>query len=474
MWHENRRTKIVCTIGPASNSYETLQALIEAGMNIARLNFSHGSHRDHAKVIGHLKTLARQLGRRVPILQDLSGPKMRIGKLAEGRIELEPRSRFVLTTRNVIGDQTSVSINYPELAEVLKPDDRILLADGERELRVISTTETEIDCEVMVGGELRSNQGINAPGVVLKKPVPTQKDVKDLTFGIRQGVNCVAQSFVRSADEIKSLRSIIKQNGSDVPIIAKVEKREALDDLDRILEEVDGIMIARGDLGLEIPIQEIPLVQKDIIKRANHAGKPVITATQMLESMMVNPRPTRAEVADIANAIFDGTDAVMLSGETAAGKHPIRAAKTMAEVAFATEERIDYTERFRIRQMKSGDDFQDAIAHAACYTALGIGARVIICCTRSGQTARLVAKYRPQAKIAAASPNENALQKAMLLWGTYPIKTELAKNTDKMIDEAKKGVVESGLASSGDRAVIVAGIPVDVAGTTNMIKADIL
>lgn len=470
---KNRRTKIVCTIGPASRDPETLRALMEVGMNVARLNFSHGSHEEHATVIARLRTLSGQLGIRVPILQDLSGPKMRIGKLGKGRIELVPHSRFVLTTRNVIGDQSSVSINYPELVEVLKAGDRILLADGELELRVMSATDTEIHCEVVVGGELKSNQGISTPGVSLKKPVPTQKDKQDLMFGLRQGVDWVAQSFVRSAEEIRSLRSIIRENGSDVPIVVKLEKREALEDLDRIVEEADGIMIARGDLGLEIPIQEVPLVQKDIIRRANLAGKPVITATQMLESMMLNPRPTRAEVADIANAIFDGTDAVMLSGETAAGKYPVKAARTMAEVASATEERIDYTERFKSKPVKPGDDVEDAIAHAACHTALGIGAKVIICCTRSGQTARLVSKYRPHAAIAVASPYENTLREAMLFWGTYPIKIELAENTDNMIAEAKKATLESGLASPGDRAVIVAGIPVDAPGTTNMIKADV-
>jgi pyruvate kinase len=471
---KNTRTKIVCTIGPASNSYETLQALIEAGMNVARLNFSHGSYEAHAAVIVRLRTLSMDLGTRVPILQDLSGPKMRIGKLANERIELVSRSKFVLTTRNVIGDQTWVSINYPELAEALKTGDRILLADGEIELSVISTTETEINCEVVIGGELTSNQGINAPGVSLKKPVPTQKDIKDLIFGLGQGVDWMAQSFVSSTDEIRSLRSIIRQNGSDVPIIAKIEKREALDNLDKIVQEADGIMIARGDLGLEIPIQKVPLIQKDIIKRANLAGKPVITATQMLESMILNPRPTRAEVADVANAIFDGTDAVMLSGETAAGKYPIKAARIMAEVAIATEEKIDYIEQFRNRSLKSGGDVEDAIAHAACQTALGIGARIIICCTRSGQTARLVAKYRPHATIAVASPYENTLLRSILFWGTYPIKIELAENTDKMIAEAKKAVLESGLANSGDRVVIVAGIPVDIVGTTNMIKAGVL
>ncbi len=471
---KNRRTKIVCTIGPASSSAAALQALIEAGMNVARLNFSHGSHQDHAAVMNHLRTVSKQLGGTVPILQDLSGPKMRIGKLAQGLIQLVPHAKFVLTTQEVVGDETSVWINAPDLVEALKPGDRILLADGELELSVVSTTEDQIKCEVVVGGELRSNQGINAPGVSFKKPVPTQKDIEDLIFGIEQQVDWVAQSFVRSADEIRNLKSIIKQNGSEIPVVVKLEKREALDDLDRILDEADGIMIARGDLGLEIPIQQVPLVQKDVIKRANLAGKPVITATQMLESMMSSPRPTRAEVADVANAIFDGTDAVMLSGETAAGRYPVKAARTMADVAFATEQSIDYPEQFRSKRTIITTDVEDAIAHAACHTALGIGAQAIICCTRSGQTARLVAKYRPQATIIVASPYENTLLQAMLLWGTYPIQIAEAQNTDKMIAEAKSAVLKSGLAKPGDRVVMVAGIPVGVPGTTNMIKADIL
>jgi pyruvate kinase len=471
---KNRRTKIVCTIGPSSSSPETLKALIQAGMNIARLNFSHGSHEEHAKVISHLKTVSRELETRVPILQDLSGPKMRIGKFTREKVELLPHSEFDLTSRDVIGDEKSVSVNTPELIESLKSGDRILLADGELELEVITVTKTTAKCEVVVGGELTSNQGINAPGISLKKPVPTDKDIEDLIFGIKQGVDWVAQSFVRGADDLKALRSIIKQNGADIPIIAKLEKREALDDLDRIIQEADGVMIARGDMGLEMPIQEVPLIQKEIIKKANRAGKPVITATQMLESMIWNPRPTRAEVADIANAVFDGTDALMLSGETAVGKYPVQAARMMAEVALATEDKIDYIELFKRRPVRLRDDVHEAMAHAACQTALEIGANVIICCTRSGQTARLVSKFRPHANIAVASPYENVLQQSVLLWGTYPIKIELAEDTDEMIDQAKKATLESGLASTGDRVVVVAGIPFNIPGITNIIKADVL
>jgi pyruvate kinase len=469
-----RRTKMVCTIGPASGSLETLRALIEAGMNVARLNFSHGTHEDHAKVIDNVRRISEEMGLTVPILQDLSGPKMRIGKLSGGKVELVPRSKFVLTTRPQMGGQTSAWVNSPELVEALKPGDRILLADGEMELRVVSKGPTDVECEVIVGGELTSNQGVSAPGVSLKKTVPTEKDVDDLIFGIGHGVDWVAQSFVRNAEEIRRLKSKIRENGSDVPVIVKIEKREALDDLDGIIEEVDGIMVARGDLGLEIPIQEVPLVQKEIIRKANLAGKPVITATQMLESMMSKPRPTRAEVADISNAVFDGTDALMLSGETAAGKYPIEAAKTMAEVAFATEEKVDYVERFRIKPVKAGDDIEDAIAHAAVHTAIEIGARVIVCCTRTGQTARLVAKYRPEATIAAVSPNGDTLRRCVLFWNTYPVRIGLAANTDQMTFEAKKATLRAGLVKTGDKVVIVAGVPVNVPGTTNMIKADTL
>jgi len=372
------------------------------------------------------------------------------------------------------GDPRCVSINCPELVEACKPGDRILLADGELELKVIATTEEDINCEVVVGGVLSSNKGISAPGVSFKSSVPTEKDIADLEFGLGQGVDWVAQSFVRRADELRRLRSIISQHGSDVPIIAKLEKREALDDLDNIIDEADGIMIARGDLGLEIGLQEVPFAQKEIIARATAAGKPEITATQMLESMISNPRPTRAEVSDVANAVYEGTDAVMLSGETAVGRYPVEAVRIMAGVAAAAESRIDYVRQFKSAPIRRTDTVQDAIAHAACQTALEIGASVIICCTRSGQTAGLVAKYRPHATIAVVSPYEQTLLRTTLLWGTYPIKIELAENTDEMIANAKTAVANSGLGAPGDKVVIVAGVPIDEPGTTNMIKADSL
>lgn len=470
----SKRTKIVCTLGPASRSLETIEGLVHAGMDVARLNFSHGSHDDHARTIADLRAVSEKLDRRVTILQDLSGPKMRIGKFAEGSVELESAHKFVLTTRRVPGDRDAVSINCPELIEAAKPSDRILLGDGILELQVVSAGETDIVCEVVVGGTLGSNKGISAPGVDFKGTVPTEKDLTDLAFGLARGVDWVAQSFVRTADEVRSLRSAIRGHGSDVPVIVKLEKREAMDNLDAIIAEADAVMVARGDLGLEIGLHEIPFAQKAIIKAAGRAGKPEITATQMLESMITNPRPTRAEVTDIANAIIDGSDAIMLSGETAVGKYPVTACQTMARIAATTEAKIDYIAGFQGQRIQRGGGIDEAIAHAAAQTALEIDAVVIICCTRSGQTARLIAKYRPQATIAVVSPYENTLRRTQLLWGTYPIKIELNEDTDKMIDAAKQAVRASKLALPGDRIVIVAGIPPDESGTTNMLKADML
>ena len=471
---QEKRTKVVCTIGPASRTPEKLRSLVEAGMDVARLSFSHGSHADHAQTITHLRAVSRALGTRVPILQDLSGPKMRIGRFAGDSVELAPNAKFTLTTRAVEGDANGVSMNYPQLVKDVHSNDRILLADGEIELRVISTTDTDLVCEVIAGGELRSNKGITTPGVSLKTPIPTEKDINDLIFGIEHGVDWIAQSFVRSAADIQNLRSVLRRRRSDIPIIAKLEKREALDNLDEIFDEADGVMIARGDLGLEVPLPQVPLIQKTLIKKANLLGKPVITATQMLESMISNPRPTRAEVTDVANAIFDGTDAVMLSGETAIGKYPEAAVKTMAEVTIETESKIDYAEQLKHQPMVAGGDVPNAIVHAACHTALEIGAKVIICCTRSGQTARLAAKYRPHAKIAVVSANEDTLRRATLFWGTHPVAIDFAPDTDALVVRAKRAVAASGMARPGDRVVIIAGIPADAPGTTNMIKADAL
>jgi pyruvate kinase len=469
-----RRTKIVCTLGPASDSPAMIEALIDAGMNVARINTSHGTMESHARMIERVRAVAAARGVYVPILLDLTGPKMRIRSFAAGSAMLRAGDPFTLTTREVAGDWKAVSINYPALVTDVRPGDRILMGDGEIELRVRATTATDAQCEVVVGGELRSNKGVNAPGVKLRETVPTEKDLANVAFGIEHGVDYFALSFVRSVEEVRRLRWVLREKGSDIPIITKIEKTEALDDLAGILEASDAVMIARGDLGLEVPIHQVPLIQKDVIRAARAASRPVITATQMLESMIQNPRPTRAEAADIANAVFDGTDAVMLSGETASGKYPVEAVRTMAEVAEASETRIDYAARFAEEAPIPGSSIPEAVARAACVTAIEIGARVILCCTRSGQTALYVSNHRAPTRIAVISPHQATLNRTMLYWNTISVRIEAGGDTDTMIGRAKDAVVAAGVAQRGDRVVVVAGVPVDVPGTTNMIKADVL
>lgn len=469
-----RRTKIVCTLGPASESPSMIESLIHAGMNVARINASHGNPEGHARLIANVRAVAQKLDAYVPILLDLTGPKMRIGNIAAGSATLRAGDSFIITSRAVPGDWKEVSINYPALVTDVGIGDRILMGDGEIELRVRGKSDTNVECEVVVGGELRPNKGANVPGIKLRETVPTEKDLVNVDFGIAHGVDYFALSFVRSVEEVRRLRWVLREKGVDIPIIAKIEKREALENLEEIMDAADAVMIARGDLGLEMPIQQVPLIQKEVIKKALEMSKPVITATQMLESMIQNPRPTRAEAADIANAVFDGTDAVMLSGETASGKYPIEAVRTMAEVAEASEARIEYAARFAQVAVDETKSIPEAVAHAACFMALEIGARVILCCTRSGQTALYVSNYRAPTKIAVISPHEPTLKRTMLFWNTTSVKIAPLKETDAMIQAAKDAVVAAGVAQRGDRVVVVAGVPVDVPGTTNMIKADVL
>ncbi len=469
-----RRTKIVCTLGPASRTPETIDALVRAGMNVVRINCSHGDHAEHAATIAAVREVARRYDVYIPVLLDLAGPKMRIGTIEGGEVTLRPGDAFTLTADDVVGNGERVAINYPGLLADVRPGDRILMGDGEIELEVASSDGRSARCRVVVGGQLKSNKGINAPGVKLRERVPTEKDREDIRFGVDQGVDWFALSFVRGADEIRAMRELLDSLGSDTPVVAKIEKREALDRLDEVLEAADAVMIARGDLGLELPIPEVPLVQKDVLRAARAAGRPVIIATQMLESMVVNPRPTRAEATDVANAVMDGTDAVMLSAETAAGAWPVEAVRTMASLALASEARVDYADRFHRASLETGRTIPRAIAHAACYTAIETGSRVIVCCTRSGQTARFVSMHRPPAKIAVVSPHEETLNRTMLYWNTHPIRIPLEPHTDAMIRAARRAVLEAGLAARGERVVIVAGVPVDVPGTTNMIKVDVL
>jgi pyruvate kinase len=469
-----RRTKIVCTLGPASDTPEKIEALIKAGMNIVRLNMSHGTHERHRATIRAVREVADRLGVFVPVLLDLCGPKMRIGAFAAGSVTLRTGDDFTLTTRDVEGDWTIVSIKYAPLVEDVAVGKRILLGDGEIELEVKSKTDDEIRCGVVIGGELKSNKGVNAPGVQLRESVPTSRDLADVDFGLAEGVDWFALSFVRRVDEVEKLREFITSKGADVPVVVKIEKKEALDNIDGLLDAADGMMVARGDLGLELPFEQVPLIQKDLIRKAMQTVKPVITATQMLESMIDHPRPTRAEAADVANAVFDGTDAVMLSAETASGKYPVAAVRSMADVLLASETRIDYTRRFTRARPRESRSVPEAIAFAACTLAVETGAKVIISCTRSGQTALQVSNNRPDAKIAVVSPNPATLNQTMLYWHTHPIKIRMAADTDAMIEEAKRVVLDAGIAGAGDPVVIVAGVPIDVPGTTNMIKADVL
>jgi len=471
-----RQTKIVCTIGPATDSPDMIPRLVEAGMNVARLNFSHGTHEWHARVVSSIREISAELSTPVAILQDLSGPKIRTGAIASSSATvLSSGSTFTLVGEEVPGDERRVSVaHFGALAEKLRPGNGIFLADGSIQLKVVDVDGAGIRCEVVIGGELRSRQGINVPDVSLDVPAVTEKDLADLDFGMDEGVDFVALSFVRRASDLMPVRDAIQRKGLDTPVIAKIEKHEALDNIDEIMDMADGVMIARGDLGIEIPLEQVPVMQKMIINKAGIKGKPVITATQMLESMIENARPTRAEVTDVANAIFDGTDAVMLSGETAIGKYPIRAVEMMDRIARSTEEVLPYEEILRQRRASIEHTIPDAISHAACYTALDIDAKAIICCTQSGYTARMVAKYRPRPMIIAVTPLETTFRRLALSWGVSPLKISHTENTDDMMEKAKAAAKEAGMVATGDAVVITAGVPIGVPGKTNIIKADVI
>lgn len=460
-----RRTKIVCTIGPASASDKVLAGLIRAGMNVARLNFGHGDYAFHRRVIRKIRQLERKLDRPVAILQDLPGPKIRIGAVAGDHVRLQNRRPFVLTTRKIIGTELAVSVNFAGLTRMVKKGDPILLGDGEIELEATQIGGHEVKCRIVVGGVLGSHKGIHFPHSSLNIRALTARDKQDLAFGIAQKVDMVALSFVRTSEDILYARREIKKRGSSVPIIAKIEKHEALDNLDAILENVDGIMVARGDLGLEIAQERIPTVQKIMIRKANHLGKPVITATQMLRSMVWNPRPTRAEVADIANAILDGTDALMLSEETAAGDYPLEAVKIMALVAEETERILEP------RQLFAGlkRTVPEAISRSAISLAQDLQVKAFLIPTTSGGTARLIARYRPQQPIIAVSPVPQTVKMLCLVWGVYAIPIRGFKNTDEMVRLLQKKALELGVVKPKDLVAITAGLPLHQAGTTNMI-----
>jgi pyruvate kinase len=468
------RTKIVCTIGPASRSPEILADLIRAGMNVARLNFSHGSHSEHAEVIRHLRRLADELSRPVAILQDLGGPKIRIGSMSGGTVTLEPGSTFTLTSRQVRGNSREVSVSYPALSRDVRRGDTLLLGDGAIELRVTRVMTQEIKCRVIIGGALSSHKGINLPSRSLRLPSLTEKDKRDLTFGLRHGVDYIALSFVRSANDILRAKKLMAARKCDIPLVAKIEKHEALDNIDEIIPLVGSVMVARGDLGVEIPLETVPRVQKWLIRKSNVSGKPVITATQMLRSMVENPRPTRAEVTDVANAVLDGTDAVMLSEETAIGGFPVEAVRMMAKVVEDAEREFPHAEWIRRWWGKGGKSLSEAVAFSACNLAEDIGAAAIISFTQSGLTARLVSKFRPACPILALTPLPETYRRLGLVWGVTPVMVTGLKTTDDVIDRAFEAARKSGLAKRGQKVVITAGVPLGVPGKTNLVKAELV
>ena len=469
------KTKIVCTIGPASNSYEKIEKLIQAGMDVARLNFSHGNHEKHRQVIENIRLASLKTNEPVAILQDLGGPKIRIKKIEKESILLKKGSFYTLTNREVPGDEERVSVTFASLPQKVKIGDRIFLADGTLELKVKELTPNDIICRIIRGGELTSYKGINIPNISMDISSLTEKDYQDILFGIKNKVDFIGLSFTRNAEDVLRARKFLKENGAeDISLIAKIEKKEAVENLKEIIEASDGIMVARGDLGVEIPLENVPLVQKDIIKRCNFAGKPVITATQMLMSMVSNSRPTRAEVTDVANAILDGTDAIMLSEETAVGNYPIEAAETMNKIALRVEKAIDYKEILGERSLSVKPTNPDAISHATCQVALNLRVKAIVTFTLSGSTARMVSRYRPPVPIIAASTQDSTVRKLALSWGVYPFKSDELENTDDMIEKSKKIALKTGLANPGDKIVITAGIPFKVPGTTNLLKVETL
>lgn len=474
MDRQDRKTKIVCTLGPATDSLEVLRQLMLEGMDVARFNFSHGDHSEQEKRLEQVKKLREELGLPVATLLDTKGPEIRLGKLQGGKAVLEEGQTFVLTTQERLGDEQCVSISYKELIQDVQPGGRILIDDGLIELTIREIRDTEIVCTVVNGGVISDRKGVNVPDVELSMPYISQRDYEDIVFGIEHDFDFIAASFVRSADDILKLRQILEEKDChSINIISKIENMQGVDNIDEIIRVSDGIMVARGDMGVEIPLEEVPVLQKMIIKKVYNAGKQVITATQMLDSMMKHPRPTRAEATDVANAIYDGTSAIMLSGETAAGMYPVEAVRTMVRIAARTEQNIDYTAQFKQRQSMSNPDITNAISHATCTTAADLNAAAIITVTQSGQTARMVSKYRPNCPIIGCSTSDKVCRQLNLSWGVTPIVLEREENTDELFEHAVDVAEKKGLIRMGDITVITAGVPLGVSGTTNMVKVHV-
>lgn len=466
-----RKTKIICTLGPSTKKDGILRELMLNGMNTARINFSHGTREAHLVTINEVKKMREELNLPVAILLDTSGPEIRLGNFIEGKASLCEGELFTLTSREVEGTKDIASITYKGLTKDVKKGTIILIDDGLIKMEAEEVTDTDIVCRILNGGTVSDHKGINVPNVNISMPYISEKDRLDIIFGIENDVDYIAASFVRSADDVLQIRKILEEkNCNDIKIISKIENRQGVDNIDEILEVSDGIMIARGDMGVEIPLQEVPVIQKKIIHKVYNADKIVITATQMLESMMKNPRPTRAEATDVANAIYDGTSAIMLSGETAAGNYPVEALKTMTSITEFAEEDINYDKRFKVLDKMDKPDVTDAISHATCMTAIDINAAAIITITKSGGTARLISRYRPYSPIIGCTPSRKTYYQLGLSWGVMPVMIKEETDTEELFQNSMKAAQESGYIEKGGLAVITAGVPLGISGTTNIIR----
>ena len=465
-----RKTKIICTLGPSTDKGDVLRDLIANGMNVARFNFSHGSYEEHGGRLAKLKALREELGKPVAALLDTKGPEIRLKEFKNGVEMLEAGQTFTLTTREVEGTKEICSVTYKDLPQDVQPGGTIMLDDGLIMLHIEQVTDTDIICTVLNSGKIKTKKGVNVPGVHLSMPYLSQKDREDIIFGVQNGFDFIAASFVRTAQDVYDIRNLLNEYDSNIRIIAKIENREGVNNIDSILSAADAVMVARGDLGVEIDFTELPGIQKDIIDRSFSFGKPIVTATQMLDSMMVNPRPTRAEISDVANAIYDGTSAIMLSGETAAGAYPVEALKTMSAIAERTENEVHYRDNRLVDAHGGQISVSDATAHAACLTARDVNATAIVTVSESGNTARLLSKYRPAQPIIACVMNEQVQRQLAISWGITPLMMPLAHSTDELIEMSTALAKENGYLHDGELAVVTAGVPVGVSGTTNMIK----
>lgn len=471
-----RKTKIICTLGPATNSEEVLREIMLGGMNVARFNFSHGTHEEHMQRYSQVEKLRKELNLPIGTLLDTKGPEIRVGIIKDDKIFVKNGDKITLTVDDVLGDNEKISVSYKDITKDIKDGDRVLIDDGLIEMIALSHDATNIHCLIKNDGIISTRKGVNIPGIRLSMPYLSQKDKDDIEFGVKTGFDFIAASFVRTADDVEEVKKFISSlpYENTIRIIAKIENREGVDNVDEIIRVSGGVMIARGDMGVEIDFEDIPALQKKIIKKAYNAGKQVITATQMLDSMMKNPRPTRAETTDVANAIYDGTSAIMLSGETAAGLYPVEALKTMANIAVRTERDIDYIKRFNQRDITELPDITSAISHATVTTAMDLSAAGIVTVTKTGQTARMISKYRPNSPIIGCTTSETVCRQLNLSWGVTPIMVEEKYTNDELFDHAVEQVIENNLAKSGDLLVITAGVPLGISGTTNIMKVHIV